>query len=94
VLPVPVESDGDLVSLVPCIPEAGLDGTPMPTLKSSGRTLAPCRWATDAVSSSDASSTTTTWIVGSNARISSTTPPIAAVSFHAGTIATTSCLTR
>jgi hypothetical protein len=65
----------------------------MPTLKRAGdsRAVSLCDGE---VSSSDASSTTTTWIVGSNARISSTTPPIAAASFHAGTIATTPCLTR
>ena len=49
---------------------------PMPTLCGSRSTIAPCAPATDAVSSAEASSTTTMSMRGSNARISSTTWPI------------------
>src|SRR5919201_665746 len=60
---------------------------PIPRLKGRRTTWAPCRAATDAVSSADASSTTTTSMPGSKTRSSSITRPTFASSFSAGTIA-------
>ena len=59
----------------------------MPRLNGSATTCAPCSRARAAVASCDASSITTTSKLGSNARISSITWPIAPSSLNAGTIA-------
>ena len=88
VLPVPVQPDGDLVPLVPRVPEPRLDRAADADVEGQREHRRAVGRATAAVSSCDASSTTTTSMRGSKARISSTTPPIAPASFHAGTIAT------